>query len=1236
MACDAAERYIQSVAGSGQRIDDPDSLNDKALTYLKQYLWKGNRENKNTSGQPITTEEKSIIRGLVKKLVSIRNFHSHAWHDNEVLAFDPELALFVNERHAYAMHSLKAEAGNDSALYEKAFAEHGLFTYINDNAFITPDGRVFLLSFFLHTGSMSLLLQQRMGSKRNDIPEYRFKHQVYKYYCHREGSAWSSTGVEEEKLSAAEAAEQERILRGRQAFRIINYLNDKPAFFNEAIPLYYRDAAGAVQEVADMPGLKACLITNNLLPGITVELQDVRDTLPETAMPGEREENERARIVEQKRRNSTGYLQYKGNTDHEFEITYSALRHIVTDVVLGRTFEQRVTVNDNPVTKEVSAEDHFYGILAAAIEGREHVYYMLKKAPAGESICFDNYPLKKHFNSVYIDYSQYSGITDNVFYTKDQLRYLPVLATPKIEKLLIEWHTAFTGGSNAEARKRACLLNYIRPASHDLDKSPYRDKTGRVGLPIDTCTQPLLFQLSYYYKEQGQKQRQEDHFLEWGLNYLLDFNLLPDCYIEVEQYVYEKKFNEPESPYKLKPVLEYVQQVPPGKRIRIRDGHVTIAVKNSRADGAEWLKFRVGEKLMKYLLCVVLGKTAPDTKTVNGFMLAIAQDYEKVLATGSDTRLDPAAFLLLEPFALPGMLYKTTLTPGGEKDRRVSVRQELAAGLDKKIAWLQEQLQNRAGFNRHRKNKILMEAYQLYDFASVRDGKFLRKNEYEQLSICHYMLNQNADKVMGLIDRTFNLRPRLPERIYSAIKNAAGLEEAPPGSTRLDELLVNILEDRISVLAEYKEQAGDEGIPVKLIRSKLKYLNLPLGDANLNGADREERENKRRESLGWLPFAIHPALALKYFYPEEFAAKKFDGNTPHHTGDKVYTNLFANLRKNTILTEVLVREYYDMAKVNALYEAAMAMQNDEEKKTQLQKQLKVWTGKVLDTHTRDLLLSLAAQQYLKAYDDIMAGQFAKLSGQKKINIAELFTNECSMALEKKDYNPGGDRYSPEDIMAMPDRLYISFRLHQVDDYFFRTKRRQLYELALHYRIFREEELAFYRDNPEIYETILKWPDGSRERPVPLGQLIQENKNVISMAVRLTAYLMAYEQKVLERYIEAENKKTPGLGKQDCIQRCTDRFEEKVEEKHKKHSHLGFETVLLLDGITGEGVKGSLRRLRNACMHNAIPLAGSFSALAAPGTAVAETLGITKRLAPDREQYKAYVRDEKNEAGKEGV
>lgn len=194
-----------------------DKLPDDAYSKLRRYLWKGYLTEKNSSGYELTDSDKSTIQEMLWKLLQIRNFQSHYWHDNSELEFSKGLKEFICQLHETAKLSLSEKYAQQLPDYDKNYRDRPFFFNVDGKEFITQEGRTFFLSFFLTKGEMARFLQLRKGSKRNDKPEYKVKHEVYRYYTHREGASKQYFGFEENVLNDLPINEQKEVLSARQA-----------------------------------------------------------------------------------------------------------------------------------------------------------------------------------------------------------------------------------------------------------------------------------------------------------------------------------------------------------------------------------------------------------------------------------------------------------------------------------------------------------------------------------------------------------------------------------------------------------------------------------------------------------------------------------------------------------------------------------------------------------------------------------------------------------------------------------------------------------------------------------------------------------------------------------------------------------------------------------------------------------------------------------------------------------
>ena len=115
--------------------------------------------------------------------------------------------------------------------------------------FVTVEGRVFFLSFFLSRGQMSALLSQRKGHKRADMPLYRMKRALYSFYAHRDGAALYRLNQAQEESAAEELADYRAVLQARQAYRMLGYQNDYPAVWKALLPEHKEELLSACTEL---------------------------------------------------------------------------------------------------------------------------------------------------------------------------------------------------------------------------------------------------------------------------------------------------------------------------------------------------------------------------------------------------------------------------------------------------------------------------------------------------------------------------------------------------------------------------------------------------------------------------------------------------------------------------------------------------------------------------------------------------------------------------------------------------------------------------------------------------------------------------------------------------------------------------------------------------------------------------------------------------------------------------
>lgn len=1194
LAHDNISAYINTLLPGNKTgykpLEHINDLPDEVFVYLRHYMWKGNYDNKNTSGYELDPKEKAIITKLLYKLNELRNFYSHIWHDNYMMAFDNVLYSFIQDKHDIACGKCLEGKTTDTSLYFKQLADFPLF---KDRKYITQDGRIFLLSLFLNKGEMQNLLQSLKGYKRTNMPAYQFKHKVYTYYCHREGSSWDNTGIDNKELVRRTDAEQQRILNGRQAYRIFSYIKDIPAFTREAaLPLILKSGVW----VQDMPALLLFIKEQNILPGFNFykkfEVVEDGETLDKKQL------NEENKLLEKKDREGYRYFMYPHDNSYEFEISYASLKHIVTDIFLD--------ANTGDVNNK--SREHFYGILKDCIETRMYVYDNLKTG-GDKPLHAENFKLAKRYSSIYIDYTAHEGAMQERYYTGDEWRHIPISPTPKIETLLIEWHGEFMRGTNekpakGEVGKRKKLLNLIRPLHQPFDTSMYEGllRNGKKKLLPDTNPAPLLFHLNYYYREQDTKKRSEDRFLAWAIHYLIDMGLVPDWQFEQEQLKYEQKSGDPDSPYKFKKVTTWAKNVADNFRLYITENHVNVGIEQ---DGVVY-RLRIGEKILKYLLYWHFREPNKDGRSINNFLIEVCKDLVQIY-TNTGGKISVSTLKLLEGFAIPELLYKTKVAEETEKGKKALLyKEEVLKFFTQKMDWVDAQLATLPKLTRNGKNEALLNAYRLFDFNETEGQKFLRKNEYEQMSVCHYMLNQEKHKVRGLIERTFKLKRRLPAEVLDIIY--AVIETK---GENLDSLLVKVLQNRKRFLKQKIDLLNTPGIKNKLIKNEIAgFFDIYLNDANLSTEELAIRNNVRNKTIETLPFSVHPVLTLKYFYPQQFAAQGFRKEGGKHT------NVFKLLRQDTRLAKLLPEENFREKETLKIFDNYTQIFG---KDKLLKSHVKKWIGATDDIKVKDILLLLIGEDYLRKYDEKTAEEFSKIRILNKKQLDDLFASEITMALDMKDTQVLRSELDEEHKKIIPNIIYISLRMHQLDDYFYRSQKQKLIKLAMFYINWRYEELEMYKGHETITEKINLWPDGTRQKPLTMGQLVEARRVNAGHAAELVAYIFDYERCIINDYTKQVQNKQP---QQVLLE---------YSKAHLNGLYVDFDTVLQWDIENTADIKELVQTLRTKCLHSLIPINGSHRQKTLPYTPIAEALHIHKRLGNDRTASNIYEQDEENEA-----
>lgn len=260
-----------------EKLSEPQFSNETYLN-LKTYLWK-----EHVSAQYTQIKEQDIYRvnSMLQKLIHLRNYHSHLYHDSSVLLFPDHLVEFINLQHetvkqkVAVRNPLFVEYYSDLENDIKEFKDkkgniktdtYQHFDFFRYDGAIREEGKNFFLSFFLVKGEMERFLKKRKRCKRDNGERYQVKTKLLTELCHRDASSRFFTRGKE---SYNEGNEPLR----RQFNTILNYLLSKPVADRKENPaepseepvVYVRRSTKfadiAIRYFMDMP-LLGCNITD--------------------------------------------------------------------------------------------------------------------------------------------------------------------------------------------------------------------------------------------------------------------------------------------------------------------------------------------------------------------------------------------------------------------------------------------------------------------------------------------------------------------------------------------------------------------------------------------------------------------------------------------------------------------------------------------------------------------------------------------------------------------------------------------------------------------------------------------------------------------------------------------------------------------------------------------------------------------------------------------------------------
>lgn len=872
--------YIDRFLREGKDLSNA-TLPDLAYSKLRDYLWKGYSTNKNSSGYQLTDFDKRLIHKLISKLVDIRNFHSHVWHDNDCLTFDEELKMWVDDMHLLVIDKLSSVYPWETSKYLEENKKKGInfFDKRNGKIFITQEGRNFFLSFFLQKSEMARFLQQRKGCKRNDKPEYRIKHLVYSYFTHRDGATKKRYSVEKTAFSELEDDSKNEILNARQLYKMVSYLNDTPieVIDTKLFPLFRN---GELVENAD----QMCSF---------IQEQKLFSKCEFRVFPSEKDD---AQI-------HTLQFNLTGN-DYTFQITQKNIHKLILDIIRGGIDEQ-----------------HFYDKLELYISNRVKFPIVLDEYLSGNG----------YLEEINEYYNQKLKVDD------------------KVRKILGQ-----------------IIDKYEKDGTYRTDKTKeLKDKLKEESI-----------ELNYYdfYFQVGRKPRMEDRFMEFSVNYLIDKKVVPEWEWLVENLDPEEEKTGDSKSSASKSVIKrknyFFSEIPEGCRLNLGNDHAVVRLK-SKPD----IIFGIGRNAMRNLMIAHF-----HNKPIADVLKKIYSDLDLIRNAGKTaTPLNFESLQILESVSIPRYLKLMMHDSSTIDDETMDVSIEKAKERIKLlIDDFTNLLKGDVRLNRNAKNEQIIRCYKFFDWKYPNDSKFkfLRKNEYKQISIYHYCIKPDSRKnyLADLRKRLLaDIEPHMPKEVNDLLNS----------SESFDELFQNTLIKAIALLKEWQGKIHSDSkelhkylsklgihVPAEPVPAKSNASNLPL--------------------MNRIPFEIHPSSIFKAFnYSRE-------------------TNPYLTIRGNAKYTKGLIAQHYS-------YNHYLKLCPDKKLQSKI-------VGEVNNLHTTDTLLWMMAQQYLEIFTTALTGDISKILKSKYVDsfqVDQLHNLELPV-------------YQTDKGLNKPYKVIVKFR--QLDDY----------------------------------------------------------------------------------------------------------------------------------------------------------------------------------------------------------
>ena len=776
----------------------------KVLSGLFDYMFKGYRLAKNASGYEMTKDDEKFVIAMVGKLETIRNFHSHYYHDNSVLIFEDKFKKEINNLHYDAFMSFMGKYPREVEKYVDTLKDNPLFKKNGNDEYMTQDGRTFFLSFFLTRGEMARFLQQSKGYKRNDTDEYNIKHLVFRYFTHRDGSARKHYGHDENVLSTLANEEKNDILNVRQAFKLISYLNDVPEESND-VKLFPLFLDGQKVETLDhylkfyaVHNFFGALKIDKITKVVKLKLEECTCTPKCRCKCREKTKlcNCKCQVEKEITLENQMSIQFEG---YRIELSKNTFHKLILDSI--RRNDAGKTVIDQ--FKKFVTERNDLSNLIETLNPERTI------AGTKETIT-ENGKIT---------------LTDAL----DQY-YRFKLRNDFLKEKMGKW---------LEGKEQP-------PLKRSKDYKPLlKEQTFKNLIKVE----PIEVNYHDFYFEADEKLRATDLFVKYAVQYLIDSDKVPDWYFMLESFGTKERTktqNGIETTFLAnKREICYKSKIPENYRLALTPNNQVVVgfyLANEDKAFAPKNKFLLGAHALKNLLIAAREERNKINVT---FFKPIIADLNKIRnANGNPIGFNDLK--VLEEKHLPQSFKLAMQTEKIDAEK-------LKAKAKSRIEFLVNELNamtvpNAPKISRAEKNRQIMRCYKYFDWKYAHDSqfKFLRQDEYQQMSVYHYCLEKRKNKDLMNGDFSFLIEKAMPH-VPDVIKNLLS------DSNNLDELLVATIAKTVNKLTSWNKEID------KATKQKLKVIFSKLSISL----------HETTELPDYIPFDIHPALPKRIYFKNE-------------------------------------------------------------------------------------------------------------------------------------------------------------------------------------------------------------------------------------------------------------------------------------------------------------------------------------------------------------------------------